>query len=493
MAIGLKAQSAYWIRRSRSPKLSGMSTPRAGSASANSLHAGMVGMGMIFDDTYRPFFERVHTEGLYDRRFGAVEVPLVAVASRTGVRADKYRRDAGGRIAPFESFTGDEAVAQLLKADINFACVATPDDRHFAAARQILAAGVHLLVEKPSVLSLAQLDELTALARRQQVLAKVVYHKLLDPDHKKLRTLVADGVLRHVNNGYCSLLEPRSISGNQFAEWITGRNPGTYVAVHYVKLIDFTFGGRLKTITATGQRGIVGPADGATWDSCQMRLIYEYPAGKRSPLAPPYEGGERIRATGEGGERIRVTDPEKAGPTDNVPREAAFDIHTSWVTPDNFPGYVEQEVQFRFDNGVWNGHSRKRGVECTVEGQTPGAIKITQNNHYSAKFLEPWGERSQRGYGVEVLERFAREAAYVEFGGPAEKRHERLAAMQQLAYNDLAADRQTVAAVQALEAILAKQHAGRPDCVVRVNNSRGGLVLCEPGSAQPEILYEPRV
>ena len=38
-------------------------------------------------------------------------------------------------------------------------------------------------------------------------------------------------------------------------------------------------------------------------------------------------------------------------------REAAFDIHTSWVTPDNFPGYVEQEVQFRFDNGVWNAHS----------------------------------------------------------------------------------------------------------------------------------------
>ena len=39
--------------------------------------------------------------------------------------------------------------------------------------------------------------------------------------------------------------------------------------------------------------------------------------------------------------------------------------------PDNFPGYVEQEVQFRFDNGVWNGHSRKRGIECTIEGKTP--------------------------------------------------------------------------------------------------------------------------
>src|SRR6266536_4986286 len=38
------------------------------------------------------------------------------------------------------------------------------------------------------------------------------------------------------------MLEPKQISGSEFAEGITGRNPGTYVAVHYIKLIDFTFG-----------------------------------------------------------------------------------------------------------------------------------------------------------------------------------------------------------------------------------------------------------
>src|SRR5207248_11325844 len=113
---------------------------------------------------------------------------------------------------------------------------------------------------------------------------------------------------------------------------------------------------------------------------------------------------------------------QSAGPNDKpsarmgIAREAAFDIHTSWVTPDNFPGYVEQEVQFRFDNGVWNSHSRKRGVECTVEGKTPLSIKTTMNNHYNGTFLEPWGQRSQRGYGIEVIERFVRELAYLEFG-----------------------------------------------------------------------------
>ncbi|MEX0727331.1 MAG: Gfo/Idh/MocA family oxidoreductase [Planctomycetaceae bacterium] len=417
------------------------------------LRAGMVGIGMIFDETYRPFFERAHAEGVYDRRFGDVAVELSAVASRTGKRADAYLKSAGNRIGPCQNFHGSHSVAEMLKAGIDFGCVATPDDRHFEASQAILSAGAHLLVEKPSVLTLSELDQLVELANEKNVLAKVVYHKLLDPDHKKMRTLVVDDVLQHVNNGYCSLLEPKSISGSQFAEWIKGRNPGTYVAVHYIKLIDFSFGGQLKTITATGQRGIVGPASGNTWDSTQLRMIYEYPSG----------------------------------------REAAFDIHTSWVTPDNFPGYVEQEVQFRFDNGLWNGHSRKRGVECTVEGRTPFTLKNSMNNHYNGSFCEPWGERSQRGYGIEVLERFAREVAYVEYAGSKEDRANRLAEMRKLNYNDLAADRQTVAAVQALEAILARAAEGEPDCVVRVNDKSGGLVLYRPGSIDPEVLYSGKV
>ncbi len=413
----------------------------------------MVGMGMIFDETYRPFFERTHVEGLYDRKFGDIDVPLTAVASRTGSRADKYRAEAGNSIGPFASYSGADAVSKMLAAGVDFACVATPDDRHFEGAKQILEAGVNLLVEKPSVLRLQELDELVEIAQRKNVLAKVVYHKLLDPDHKRMRTLVADGVLKHINNGYCSLLEPKLISGAQFSEWITGRNPGTYVAVHYIKLIDFSFGGRLKTITATGQRGIVGPQDGPTWDSTQMRMVYEYADG----------------------------------------REAAFDIHTSWVTPDNFPGYVEQEVQFRFDNGVWNGHSRKRGIELTVEGKTPVEMKTTINTHYNGKSLEPWGQRSQRGYGIEVIERFARELAYVEFGGNASGRSARFAEIQKLAYNELAADRQTVAAVQALEAILVHAANGEPDCVVRLNGPDGGLVLYRPGRSESEVLYSPKV
>ena len=371
------------------------------------LRVGLVGAGMIADDTHLPAIRQAGVE-------------LVAVATRTARRAADFPR----------LFHGPDAVPQLLAAGVDAVIVATPDDRHFLPARLALAAGKHVLIEKPSVLSLAELDELVRLADANHVLAKVAYHKLLDPDHKMLRTRVLDGALRHVNSGWCSLLEPRSVSTGQFAEWVGGRNPGTYVGVHYLKLIDFTFGPdwRLTRVAATGQRGIVP----AAWDGVQQRVTYTHPDG----------------------------------------REATFDIHTDWVTPDHFPGYVEQEVQFRFDTGVWSASQRKRGVEVSGPG-----LKQTPNHHYNAAAEEPWGGRDRRGYGVEAVTRFFSEVR----------------AGERFAYNDLAADRNVVAAVQATEAVLAAHLAGHPGGVVEVNGPLGGLVLKLPGVAGGTVLDPRRV
>src|SRR5208283_1186419 len=79
----------------------------------NRLRAGMVGLGMIFEETYRPLFEQLQAEGLYRRDFGFIDVDLAAVASRTGKRAERYRHESGGTW-DLASFSGPDAVRQLL-------------------------------------------------------------------------------------------------------------------------------------------------------------------------------------------------------------------------------------------------------------------------------------------------------------------------------------------------------------------------------------------
>ena len=131
-------------------------------------------------------------------------------------------------------------------------------------------------------------------------------------------------------------------------------------------------------------------------------------------------------------------------------------------------------------------------MELTVEDKTPNELKTTINTHYNGTFLEPWDERSQRGYGIEVIERFVREVAYVEKGGPAAQRAERLKEMRALGYNDLSADRQVVAAVQALEAILEEAAKGNANAVVTYESESGRLSLARPGVAQPRVLHPGR-
>ena len=166
------------------------------------LRAGMVGLGMIFDETYRPLFEQLHAEGLFRRDFGYVDVPLVAVASRTGARAERYARASVGKVAQFVRCTGPECVDQLLAENVDAVCIATPDDRHFDAAHQALEAGKHVLIEKPSVLRLQELDRLAeigaAMNTRQEPFDDVTsaHLQMRDPPDR-VRMQKSFGIGRH--------------------------------------------------------------------------------------------------------------------------------------------------------------------------------------------------------------------------------------------------------------------------------------------------------
>ena len=94
------------------------------------LPAAIVGVGMIFDETYRPFFEQVrHSKFLVGDR--VIDALLVAVVSRTGSRAASYLAAAPERTRGVASYHGPTAIDDLLRSNAVAVCVATPDDQHF--------------------------------------------------------------------------------------------------------------------------------------------------------------------------------------------------------------------------------------------------------------------------------------------------------------------------------------------------------------------------
>ena len=92
--------------------------PPAPPIATHTLRVGMVGLGMIFDETYRPCFEALHGRGVYDPAFGVCQVELAAVATRTGKRAEAYRGSAAGRVGDFASLVEPQSVEQLLATNV---------------------------------------------------------------------------------------------------------------------------------------------------------------------------------------------------------------------------------------------------------------------------------------------------------------------------------------------------------------------------------------
>jgi len=84
-----------------------------------------------------------------------------------------------------------ESDYKKLLPRVDAVCVAVPTEKHYEVVRACLAAGVHVLVEKPLARTLAEADELLALARAKGLVLQVGHLQRFNP---AFQALVADGV-----------------------------------------------------------------------------------------------------------------------------------------------------------------------------------------------------------------------------------------------------------------------------------------------------------
>jgi len=114
----------------------------------------------------------------------------------------------------FDELLADESVAAVV--------IATPVPTHYDLARRALAAGRHVLVEKPPAMRPVEIDELVATAAERDLVLMPGHLLLYHPGVRKLKALIDSGDLGEVLCVYGNRQNLGIVRTNENALWSLG-------------------------------------------------------------------------------------------------------------------------------------------------------------------------------------------------------------------------------------------------------------------------------
>src|SRR5918912_1635481 len=199
------------------------------------LRAAVVGTG---------FVGIVHVEAL--RRLG-VEVVGVVGSSPERARAKAAQTPLP---EPYESFE-----AMLADERVDVVHLTTPNHLHHPQAKAVLAAGKHVVCEKPLALDAEQSAELLDLAERSGLVHCTNFNIRFYPQCQEARALVAGGRLGDVWNVHGGYLQDWLLLPTDWNWWLEPARGGELRAVadigsHWLDLVQFVTGRRVTELVA---------------------------------------------------------------------------------------------------------------------------------------------------------------------------------------------------------------------------------------------------
>jgi predicted dehydrogenase len=195
---------------------------------------------------------------------------------------------------------------------IQIAAIVTPNDTHFAIARDALRAGLDVISDKPATTTLAEAIELAAIVMETGRHYALTYTYTGYPMLREARALIAGGALgaiRKVSAEYYQgwLAGPAEHQGNKQAAWRSDPARSgiggciSDIGVHAFNLIEFVTACRVDRLNADLRRVVPGRA---LDDDCTMLIRFENGAGgliAASQIATGERNGLRLRVWGEQG------------------------------------------------------------------------------------------------------------------------------------------------------------------------------------------------
>ena len=195
---------------------------------------------------------------------------LVGVVDPDTTRADTVAREFGCR-----SFGSIQQLA-MTHSEVQAASVAVPTSHHLAAARQLMEAGIDVLIEKPLATSLNEADELIRVAQRLGRIGQVGHLERFNPAVRAALPVITQPMFFEVHR--LSVFTPRSLDVDVVLD----------LMIHDLDIVLSFVNSPVKEIRAVGLPILSGKVDIAN-----VRL--EFDSGCVANLTASRVSTERVR------------------------------------------------------------------------------------------------------------------------------------------------------------------------------------------------------
>jgi predicted dehydrogenase len=198
----------------------------------------------------------------------------------------------------FDEMLADDALEAIV--------VATPVPTHYDLARRALAAGKHVLVEKPPAVTAAEMDELVALAQERDLVLMPGHLLLYHPGVQKLKELVDSGELGDVLCVYGNRQNLGIVRTNENALWSLG--------VHDLSVILYLLDEEPDEAVAHGRDFLTAGVEDVVF--CYLR----FPSGKIAHMHLSWLDPHKMR-------RMTVVGREKMAVFDDMELERKVTVY----------------------------------------------------------------------------------------------------------------------------------------------------------------------
>ncbi|MCK0094968.1 Gfo/Idh/MocA family oxidoreductase [Yoonia sp. F2084L] len=265
------------------------------------IRLGMVGGG---NDAFIGGVHRIAAR--LDGRFDLVAGALSSTSEKAQASGAALGLDPARTYDDFKAMAIREA---RLKDGIEAVAIVTPNHVHYAAAREFLKRGIHVICDKPLTSTMADAKKLVKAAHDSDALFVLTHNYTGYPLMRQARQMVADGALGKVRVVQVEYAQDWLTQHEEFkqAAWRTdparsglGGSTGD-IGTHAFNLAAFVTGLELETLSADLQAFV----SGRQLDD-NAHVMMRFAGGARgmlwcSQVAPGNENGLRLRIYGEKG------------------------------------------------------------------------------------------------------------------------------------------------------------------------------------------------